>query len=261
VFAPLYHQITIGTYLDPSAEMLLDAAYEEIADAFDHYLAQYNDGRDFVLIGHSQGSHLLRRLVQRKIDHDDALREQMALAILVGPLGDITVPAGEVVGGSFDNVPVCQTADERSCLITYSSYPADMPPAAIGVFFGGVPDGMDTPCTNPVGLAGGNALSSGTYMPTTPAAVTTGTLTNLADELDVTTDLAVYRDFYSLECVQNAAGHSYLAVSVDASSNDQRVDPILYDSSELFVALVGLHIFDFSFALEDLVELVGAHAR
>ena len=67
------------------------------------YLARYNQGRPFVLIGHSQGSALLIELIAREIEGRPVAR-QMKLAILPGY--NVLVPPGKLVGGSFKSTPL-----------------------------------------------------------------------------------------------------------------------------------------------------------
>jgi hypothetical protein len=265
VYAPLYHQVTIGAYLDAeSRDTLLEKAYLEIEDAFRHYLSQSNDGHDLVFIGHSQGSHLLRRLLQRHFDgaENAGLRKQLALAVLLGPLGDITVPSGKLTGGTFQDIPICSAADERGCVITYSSYLESQPPGpTFGLFVGGVPSGMDTPCTNPAAVGGGRALSAGAYFPSQAKGLIEGALPDFQAEFGVDTHFAVFRDAYALECKQNDAGYSYLGVSFAPEAGDQREDPIVYDSEALQYAFVGLHNLDFELATEDLASIVHQHVK
>jgi hypothetical protein len=265
VYAPLYHQVTINTYNDAMLrDSLLEEAYGEIEDAFQHYLAQHNQGRDVILLGHSQGAHMLRRLLQKHFDGPEhaALRKQLSLAILLGPLGDITVPKGERVGGSFKDIPICKSADERGCVITYSSYPDTTPPNfAFGLAVGGIPEGREAPCTNPAGLVDGKASSAGAYFLATPTGTFTGSTLDLKTELKVATPLAVYRNLYSFECKKSAAGQPYLAVSVEQPSGATRKDPIVYDSPGLAVPLVGLHLVDFTLALDDLAAIIKKHVQ
>jgi hypothetical protein len=264
VYAPLYHQVTINTYNDPTRDALLDEAYAEVEDAFEHYLAQYNKGRDIILIGHSQGTHMLRRLLQKKFDgtEGEALRKQLSLAVLLGPLGDITVPKGALVGGSFKSIPVCQSADERGCLVTYSSYPANVPPnIAFGLAIGGIPEGREAPCTNPAALAGGKAPSLGAYFLSSPVSTFTGSTVDFKGTLQVKTDLTVYLNMFSLECKRSDAGQPYLAVTVEQASGAVRKDPIQYDAPGVAVSLLGLHVFDFNLALEDIAALIKKHVE
>ena len=71
-------------------------AYVGVLTAFEEYLAKYNDGRGFVLIGHSQGSAMLKQLIKEQIDPNPALRKQLVSAILLG--GNVLVPKGKTVG-------------------------------------------------------------------------------------------------------------------------------------------------------------------
>ena len=50
-----------------SAEAL-QLAYGDVEEAWRDYLANHNDGRGVVLIGHSQGTRMLRQLVRKEID-------------------------------------------------------------------------------------------------------------------------------------------------------------------------------------------------
>src|SRR4029450_8533702 len=66
-YAPLYRQVTLtalraglsGHPVNADREL----AYNDVKDAWDNYLARDNHGRGVVLIGHSQGSLVLARLV------------------------------------------------------------------------------------------------------------------------------------------------------------------------------------------------------
>ena len=265
VYAPLYHQVTISTYNDPMLrDTLLEEAYEEVLDAFKHYLAQHNEGHDIILLGHSQGSHMLRRLLQREFDGPEhaELRKKLSLAMLIGPLGDINVPKGERVGGSFKDIPICKSADERACVVTYSSYPANMPPnATFGLAVGGIPEGREAPCTNPAGLAEGKVASAGAYFLASPTGTFIGSSIDFKSDLKVNTPFAVYKSMYGLECKKSDTGQPYLAVSVEQASSAARKDPIIYDSMGLAVALIGLHLFDYNLATADLAALIKKHVE
>lgn len=265
VYAPLYNQIKIGAYFDAAnRDRLLEETYLEVEAAFLHYLAHHNDNRQVVLIGHSQGAHILRRLLQRHFDGtgDMAMRQKLTLAILLGAIGDITVPPGKLIGGTFQSIPVCSAAGQKGCVISYSTYPASKPPTEIfGAFVGGVPAGQQVVCTNPASLTGGKAPSAGAVMPTVARGNFTGTLVDFNMAYGITTYFTVFRQYYSLECKLSSLGQGYLAVSVEPANGDQRADPIEYDSAGLSVDLIGLHVLDFNLALDDLVALVRARVQ
>ena len=61
-----------------AANTALEIAYEDVEDAFDYYMDQYNKDsnghrRPFILAGHSQGSNLLLMLLERRFS-DPELR-------------------------------------------------------------------------------------------------------------------------------------------------------------------------------------------
>src|SRR5690606_9130171 len=111
VFAPMYRQNTLASMMgtvdsDLSREERGAIAYDDVVDAWKHYLANDNDGRGVILVGHSQGSGLLARLLAEEVDDEPALREKLVSAMLIG--SSVTVPEGEVVGGTFENIPLCE---------------------------------------------------------------------------------------------------------------------------------------------------------
>jgi hypothetical protein len=150
-FAPIYRQMTLGAIAAYSAGADItsagDLAYRDVAAAWRNYLATRNDGRPFVLIGHSQGSLMLQQLIAREIENNPAVASRMKLAIIPG--FNVLVPQGKLVGGTFKKTPLCSHSGETGCVIAYSSFrEKNVPPA--GAMFG-VSDrsGMTVGCVNP----------------------------------------------------------------------------------------------------------------
>jgi hypothetical protein len=176
VYAPVYPQLTLKAINAPGGipEEDLVKAYVGVLDPWVEYLHKYNKGRGVVLIGHSQGAALLIHLIQEQIDKNPTERKLLVSAILLG--GNVLVPEGGTVGGSFQNVPACQSVLETGCVIAYSSF-AKEPPE--GAFFGrpgsslletGIaPPGEEVLCVNPALLTqDGSAAPLLPYAPTTP---------------------------------------------------------------------------------------------
>jgi hypothetical protein len=69
VYAPRYRQATLYTFVgrDRDSHEALDFAYRDVARAFDEFIAHRNQGRPFILAGHSQGSLHAMRLLKEKI--------------------------------------------------------------------------------------------------------------------------------------------------------------------------------------------------
>ncbi|MGH9006362.1 MAG: DUF3089 domain-containing protein, partial [Acidimicrobiales bacterium] len=126
-------------------------------------------GRPVIFIGHSQGAANLIRLLRGQIDKNVSLRARMVVAIILG--GNVQVPTGKVVGGSFADIPACTRTGETSCVIAYSSFsqppPSDSlfgrPGAGVSLQSGQTKSsGQQVVCTNPaaLGSSGAHALSS-----------------------------------------------------------------------------------------------------
>lgn len=65
-FAPYYRQAALNVYemAEEERTQYLALAYEDIKQAFEYYMAHYNDGRPIVIAGFSQGADLGIRLVK-----------------------------------------------------------------------------------------------------------------------------------------------------------------------------------------------------
>ena len=155
LFAPLYRQVTLAGLRSmmsgqpTTANMAL--AYGDVAAAWKHYLANHNQGRGVVLIGHSQGSLMLIQLLQREIDGQPA-QARLVSAILAGY--PVEVPRGKDIGGSFKQVPLCRSGEQTGCVINFSAFRSQLPPPARALFGRTPKPGMEAGCTDPVGLSG-----------------------------------------------------------------------------------------------------------
>lgn len=252
IFAPLYRQITFATFGAPDSARFLDVAYRDVLDAFRLYLARDNGGRKLVVMGHSQGTFMATRLLQDEVDGVPALRSRLIVALLIG--GSVAVPDGGVVGGTFQNIPLCTSDAQTGCAIAYRSYAEGYPPAAGSNAIG--QPGMDQACTNPAALAGGPGRFSGTYLPTH----LNQPLFQIAPDPGFGTPFVELADFYSGECVKDDTGSSYLRISVTPVPGDLRQNPIPFDAAVLSPALLGTHIIDYNWAMGDLVRLVATKA-
>lgn len=165
VFAPVYRQSTLASiatgYLQAStADRQL--AYRDVLEAWHEYLERDNRGRGVVLIGHSQGTSMLRQLLRREIEPDPAQLRRIVSAVLLG--GNVTVAAGSDVGGDFRHTPLCTKRAQLRCVVAYSTFAEDPPggarfgrtaaPAADNpTTLPGGP-GTEVACTDPRPLAG-----------------------------------------------------------------------------------------------------------
>lgn len=259
VFAPLYRQATIGSYFtNGPAEneyegvngAVFELAYADVLDAFRHYMAQDNHGRKIVILGHSQGSMHLTRLLAEEFDDVPAMREKLVVALLVGAY--VQVPDGGIIGGSFANIPLCTAEYQSGCVVAYRTYEETMPPE--GNSNGPPTPGRDIGCTNPAALAGGGRATLGeAFFPLT----STGAFSITANYPTpaVVTPFAAFPSFYAAECKRDANGHSYLAVHAPADMADSRADPIVYTTFLLDPGFLGTHILDYNYGIGDLLRI------
>lgn len=161
IYAPLYRQYTFqGGVTDENR----DIAYGGVLQAWKDYMANYNNGRGVIIIGHSQGSSHLGRLLSEEIDNDPAALSHVISAIIPG--ANVFVPKGKTVGGQFQNIPACETGTQLGCVIAYSAYLNEPP---VGASFGRIASGYwinpmprpdpalyDVLCVNPAQLDGSN---------------------------------------------------------------------------------------------------------
>ena len=256
VYAPMYHQVTLTGAAEPLAITPAYAAeqYDSVLDAWKYYLAHYNHGRPFVLIGHSQGAFVLRKLIAQQIDPNPTLRKRMLSAVLFG--GAVVVRAGSLVGGSFKNIPGCTSTTQLGCVVSYSSFPG-APPA--GAVFGDttwsatdargtVPPGDAILCTNPAALAGGAGTLESVFPVSFPPG--NGVLIPSAEVPGRAGATAWfgYDDSYSAQCTQSGA------------SNFLEVTPLnnapALTSTGALAPLWGLHPLDANLALGNIVSLI-----
>lgn len=262
VFAPLYRQVTLtalrAIMTGQASAMDRQMAYNDVKAAWEHYLANDNGGRGVVLIGHSQGSFVLKDLIAREIE-GKPVAERMISAMLIG--ANVNVPEDADVGGDFKSTPLCRAADQTGCVVSYVSFRDTVPPPA-NSRFGRAPAGQRVACTNPAALGGGKAVMHA-YLGAQGAGLGSAPIGNwTANGAAVTTPFVVAPGLVSAECVSRD-GASYLAVTVNAVPADPRTDTIVGDVVIGTQRLDdwGLHLIDMNVAMGDMVALADRQAR
>lgn len=259
VFAPIYRQITLTALLARMRGGELEAdramAYGDVVRAWTHYLEHHNGGRGVVLIGHSQGSGMLRQLL---LDHIEGRPQQDLLvsAMLIGT--NIEVPVGEDRGGTFQTLPLCRTSVQTGCIVSFVSFRDTVPPPVASLFGRSADPKRRVACTNPAALAGGAV----TLRPYINREGVRGQEVAWAADQEIPTPFVTTPGLLEGECVERDSA-SFLEVRVRADPEDPRTDEIPGDvviNGEV-VASWGLHLVDVHVAMGDLVALVGEQAR
>jgi hypothetical protein len=246
VYAPMYPQLTIDAELAEVGSGAFNpeqvaTAYAGVLSAWHEYLAKYNRGRGVVLIGHSQGAGMLIHLMRQ----------------------EISVPAGQVVGGDFQHIPACQAVLETHCVVAYSTF-LQQPPAdtlfgvvegPVATLAGGAASGknLQVLCVNPTlllqGPGSGPLLQ---YESTTPVP---GFLSSFWQAPKAPTPWVATPGQYSAQC-EHANGDTWLQVNNVGPHGDPR--ELL---AETLGPTFGLHLYDINLALGNLVPMVALQAQ
>ena len=137
VYAPRYRQASFFRYISASDDVVrktMDLAYGDVLRAFEHFLANENRGRPFIIASHSQGSQHAFRLLRERID-GTPLASQMVVAYVPGT--DIT--NGKVA--ELKSIKVCDSPEQTGCLVHWATMgEGGTPPSGIS----------DLVCVNPL---------------------------------------------------------------------------------------------------------------
>jgi hypothetical protein len=263
VYAPVYRQATVPA-LQAGTTDRHDylTAYGDVEKAFDAFLRRIGRRRAFVLIGHSQGSYHLQRLIRRRIDHRPAMRRRLVSAVLLG--GDVTVRKGSDRGGTFDHVPTCRRESQRGCVIAFSTFNATPPDDAIfGRGGARVADFLDLPrggkletaCTNPSSLARNRSRPLNSVVPAEPFAPGTLIAAGISllglDWPQPATNFVESEGSFRGRC-SRAGGAHVLRVAAEPGTPVPKASP---------TPQWGLHLADANIAQDDLVDIVRRQIR
>ena len=292
MFAPFYRQATIGSYGgdDDAATDVFRTAFADVAAAFEYYLAHWNQGRPLVVMGHSQGAQHATYLLHRYFDQPDGvevlpgttstdLRERLIVALPIG--FRFFVPDGEVRGGSLAQISVCARDDETGCVIHYRSYPegyrftaanavgdfqVDRALAAEGLLNRAYDAATDVvACVNPatrpvdgrpfVDVDGDPVVADRLLS----EAVFQGAVAGVGGFDD--TFARSFRDYYTATCRRVEDVGDVLMVGLAGCVAQQQCgkDPVPIDGL-LAEGALGLHLWDYTLAMGDLVEQVRRRA-
>jgi hypothetical protein len=247
VWAPMYRQVTVAG-LGRATRTALAVAYGSLLSAWKDYLAHDNHGRPIIFIGHSQGSAMLIKLLETQVDPSPTLRKRMVSAIVLG--GNVQVPSGRLVGGTFRHIPACSSASQTGCVIAYSSF-GSQPPAnslfgragrGVSALSGqGGAGSQQVVCVNPVNFS----ARAGRVQPFFLRA------TSPTPGVQVLTPWVTFPGLYTAQC-RRSGGASWLQVTATPAAADPR--PTV---SASLGPLWGYHLNDVNLSLGNLVTDVG----
>lgn len=115
VYAPRYRQAHYFAFVTPNKadkDSSLQVAYSDVKKAFEFYLANYNQGRPFIIASHSQGTVHATRLIKEFID-GKSLQKQFIAGYLIG----IATPKN-----TFSNISPCSSANQTGCFVAWTTF-------------------------------------------------------------------------------------------------------------------------------------------
>jgi hypothetical protein len=256
-FAPLYRQVTLAglrTVLgsgNVAAALASGVQYNDVRDAWRHYLQNDNRGRGVVLVGHSQGSFILMELIRQEID-GKPVQKQLVSAILMGTT--LPVPKGKDVGGVFKNIPVCRTPSQTGCVITFASFRSTSVPQANTMFGRITEPGFEAACTNPANLAAGGSGQLRAYLSASGQTITAPQKPKpwVMPDQAIATPFVSVPGLLTARCVSNEHAN-YLEVTVNGNPQDPRADDI---TGDLQLPGWGLHLIDVNLVMGNLLDIV-----
>ena len=270
IYAPLYRQFTLtalragiaGTPIPGSTDPAVRAVgYNDVVDAWNYYLANENKGRGVVLIGHSQGSGVLTRMIVAEVD-GKPVQKQLISAILMGT--SLGVEKGKDTG-TFKTIPTCKSANQLGCVIAYGTFRDTIPPPANSRFGRVQNPAMEAVCVNPANLSGGKGAFKA-YLSNAAAQIASSSAPPPAwvkGKPNPTTPFVAAPGLLTGQCVSKN-GFNYLEAHVNADPADPRTDDIAGDvrgAGGAVSADWGLHLIDANIAMGNLVDVVGAEAK
>ena len=205
-----------------------------------------------MLIGHSQGSFILRRLIATHVDPNPAVRKRLLSAILMG--GNVIVTAGKASAATSSTSPACRSHPDR-----LRDRVLDLRPAAAGQ----QPLRPHRHATRarrarPVHQSGRvSAVAAANSSPSSPAQpfaprveIATGNSLLMITQPMPKTVWASISGAYSGRC-SSAGGANVLMISPRGGAQNPQAAP---------TAEWGLHLLDGQVALGDLVGVANAQA-
>ncbi len=267
-FAPIYRQTTLTALRvasggpQPAGERLPQGVggYNDVVDAWNWYMANENNGRGVVLIGHSQGAGVLARLIAQEIEGKPA-QKNLVSAILLGSA--VMVPDGQDVGGTYKTVPLCRSEDQTGCVISYATFRDTNPPPASSRFGRVGQNGMVAACNNPANLKTGEGKPDAYFLTQGFLNGSGGTTQPAwADPApNVTTPFVKVPGLISTSCVKKG-DFSYLEMHVNADPKDKRTDQVGGEVMRVTGPDLnwGLHLIDVDVSMGDLVRIVRTQA-
>lgn len=118
IFAPRYRQATFYSFLGSgkNGRKALELALTDVLDAFEYYLKHFNQGRPFILAGHSQGALMTMGLLEKRIEGTDLVNRMVAAY----PIGFWF--ANDKFGRTLKTIKPSNSPVDHQCVVAWDTY-------------------------------------------------------------------------------------------------------------------------------------------
>ncbi len=124
VYAPFYRQDDAGSTLllpsDEQAKVVGGIPTTDATAAFDYYIKHFNNGRPFILVGHSQGAIVLSNLLSGYLKQNPAVYQKMIAAYVIG------WPITAAYLAQNPHLKFAEGPDDVGVIISYNTQSPDM---------------------------------------------------------------------------------------------------------------------------------------
>ncbi|MBL6666767.1 MAG: DUF3089 domain-containing protein [Flavobacteriaceae bacterium] len=121
LYVPFYRQAHYRVFVDPYSKMAEPAweiAYEDVKNAFQYYLENYNMGKPIIIASHSQGSMHAKRLIKEFFD-EKPLQNQLVAAYLIGT---------RIYREDFESIHPLENPNDVGGFVSWNAYKMDKRP-------------------------------------------------------------------------------------------------------------------------------------
>lgn len=140
IYAPYYRQIDLNVPPEDREKAVASIPTTDAVAAFDYYIKHFNNGRPFILAGHSQGSNVLINLLAGYMKKHPQVYAKMVAAYVIG----YSVTAEYLAENP--HLRFAEGPDDTGVIVSYNTEAPDVAPG-----------------TNPVVLAGALAINPITW--------------------------------------------------------------------------------------------------
>jgi hypothetical protein len=262
-YAPMYRQMTLAGLRQRLASGPISFNegpwFTDVRDAFRSYLQRDNQGRGFVLIGHSQGAYILTEILKQEID-GKPVQKQLVGAYILG--ATFPVAKGQDAGGALKHIPLCRKPGQTGCVVNFSAFRSTVPPPANTLFGRATDPAQSGSCTNPANLGDDSSPVQPYFLTSGRLIAMGGTAPAWVNGKTVDTPFVTLPGLLIGRCASNEHA-TYLEITVKADPSDPRTDDIPGDlgAAGKPIAMWGLHLVDVNLVMGDLLRNVEQQAR